>query len=365
MSTVTLAEIRQALRYYATHRVTRGIAYAASASLIATAAIGIPQFVDAHATQSDRVATAHRLIDGQLDITETTRSELADQIAAAEKVAAQAGVEGALPEKHSLRELRDAIADAEAKLAVLDAQTAATKKADAAEDTGSWLPHVIGEQADDLGESFNDLRTETVAAGKIDLEEITDTLRAEIDEKTEADKKAADEKAAAEAAALAAAEAEAAEAAVAQAAEHVSYSPGAEPQQQQTQDAATDCRAQAVGLVASLSGAPVVWADLGAYGAAAAGQVTLGGGPTVTLSSGTDLAYWCSAPGQYVAAHEAAHAIHDGRLDAIREAGYSWEWQLARAEQAADCIAHDWGYSGAARYGCDAGGQELARLILG
>ena len=79
MSTHTLAEIRQAAKYYATHRVTRGIAYIASASLIATAAIGIPQLVEAHAAQTDRVAAAHRLIDGQLDTTATIRAELVDQ----------------------------------------------------------------------------------------------------------------------------------------------------------------------------------------------------------------------------------------------------------------------------------------------
>ncbi|GAA1620972.1 hypothetical protein [Leucobacter chromiireducens] len=365
MSIITLSEIRQSLRYYAGHRVTRGIAYAASASLIATAAIGIPQFVDAHATQTERVATAHRLIDGQLDATATIRSELVDQITAAEKVAAQAGKEGALPEKYSLADLRDAIAGAEAQLEALDAQATVTKKADAMEDSDSWLPHVIGAQADNLGEAFNDLRVETVTAGKISLDVITGTVRAEIDEKAAADKKAADEKAAEAAAALAAEEAAAAEGAAQSA-----YAPSAEPQQQTPnpgQATGGSCRAQAEALVAALSGAPVIWVDLyGARGMTGGGQVTLGDAAAgVALSSGTDDAFWCTGHGQYVAAHEAAHAVHNAHLYRLMDAGYRFDWQLARAEQAGDCIAHQWGYTAGATYGCDAGGQELARLILG
>ncbi|WP_440312771.1 hypothetical protein [Leucobacter chromiireducens] len=366
MSTVTLAEIRQALRYYAGHRVTRGIAYAASASLIATAAIGIPQFVDAHAMQTNRVATAHRLIDGQLDITETTRSELVEQITAAEKVAEQAGAEGALPEKHSLRELRAAIADAEAQLADLDAQTTATKETSAADDVHSWLPHVIAEQADDLGEAFNDLRTKTVAASKFDLAEATATVVAEMNAKAAADKKAAEEKAAAEA--RAAEEAAAAEASE-QAAGQTIYSPSVAPQQQSqgTPAPATggSCRAQAEALVASLSGAQVVWADLfGVRGQTTAGIVELGGTRgVVSLSSGSDDSAWCTPSAGYTAAHESAHSLHNDRYSAIADT-HGYEWQIAHAESAADCIANQWGYAGSV-YGCTPEGQELARLILG
>lgn len=367
MSTHTLAEIRQAAKYYATHRVVQAIAYAASASLIATTAIGIPQFVDAHATQTERVATAHRLIDGQLDATATIRSELVDQITAAEKVAAQAGKEGALPEKHSLADLRDAIAGAEAQLEALDAQATVTKKADAMEDSDSWLPHVIGEQADNLGEAFNDLRTETLAAGKLDLVEATATVRAEIDEKAAADKKAADEKAAEAAAALAAEEAAAAEAASEVAAQSNRSAPQQQSQSNPAPATGGSCRAQAEALVAALSGAPVIWVDLyGARGMTGGGQVTLGDAAAgVALSSGTDDAFWCTGHGQYVAAHEAAHAVHNAHLYRLMDAGYRFDWQLARAEQAGDCIAHQWGYTAGATYGCDAGGQELARLILG
>ena len=48
---------------------------------------------------------------------------------------------------------------------------------------------MIGEQADNLGEAFNDLRTETVAAGKLDLAEATATVRAEMNAKAAADNK--------------------------------------------------------------------------------------------------------------------------------------------------------------------------------
>ncbi|GAA1565829.1 hypothetical protein [Leucobacter aridicollis] len=362
MSTVTLAEIRQAFRYYAGHRVTRGITYAASASLIATATIGIPQVIDAHATQTNRVATAHRLIDGQLDITETTRSELVEQITAAEKVAEQAGAEGALPAENSLAKLTDAIAGARTQLAALDTQTAATKKANASDDVHSWLPHAIGEQADDLGESFNELRIETVAAGKLDLAEATATVGAEMDAKAAADKKAADEKAAALAAEEAAAASE-------QAASQTTYSPSVAPQQQSqgTSAPATggSCRAQAEALVASLSGAQVVWADLfGVRGQTTAGIVELGGTRgVVSLSSGSDVSAWCTPSAGYTAAHESAHSRHNDRYSAIADT-HGYEWQIAHAESAADCIANQWGYAGSV-YGCTAEGQELARLILG
>lgn len=361
MSIITLSEIRQAARYYAGHRVVhQAIAYAACASLVAGAAIGIPQLIDAHATQIDRVATVHSQIAGQIDSASTIRATLVEQIEAAEKVSEQAGKKSALPEKNSLKQLQQAIADAQAQLAALDEQTTETKKANAAEDSASWFPHIIGAQADDLAGVFNDLRTETVAANATDLSELADTVRAEIAQKAAADKQAAAQAAEEEAAAAAAQAAEAAA--------QPQYAPQA--QQQQTANVGNggggSCRAQAEGLVASLSGAGVTWRDVyGASGMTGAGEVILGGGGGVALSSGSADAYWCTESARYVAAHEAAHAVHNANLDRLMDAGYRFDWQLARAESAGDCIAHGWGYTGGATYGCDAEGQELARLILG
>ncbi|WP_020380567.1 hypothetical protein [Leucobacter salsicius] len=390
MSIITLSEIRQAARYYAGHRVTKSVAYVATASLVASAAIGVPQLVASHAAQTDRVATVHSQIAGQLDTAKTARATLAEQIADAEKVAEQAGKKGALPENNGLHGLRQAIADAETQLVALDEQTTVTKKANANKDSTSWFPHVVGAQADDLAAAFNDLRAETVTTGKTDLSEITDTVRAEIAQKATADKQAAEEAAAAatqaaeEEAAAAAAQAaeEEAAAAAAQAAEEEAAAAAAQaaeadaqpqyaPQApQQTANVGNggggSCRAQAEGLVASLSGARVVWADLGVYGMAGAGQVMLfAHDNTATLSSGTDDAFWCTPAGGYVAAHEAAHVLNDQRLDRLWPAGYTYRSISDAAETAADCIANGWGYTGGATYGCDAAGQDMARLILG
>lgn len=367
MSSITLSEIRQAARYYAGHRVTKSVAYVATVSLVASAAIGVPQLVAAHATQSDRVATVHSQIVGQLDGAETARATLAEQIEAAEEVAEQAGAADALPEKNSLSNLQQAIDSGKTQLAALDAQTTETEKADNKPDSASWFPHVIGAQADDLAGVFNDLRTETVAANATDLSEITGTVRAEIAQKATADKQAAEEEAAAAAAQAAEEEAAAAAAQAAEADAQPQYAPQA---LQQTANVGNggggSCRAQAEGLVASLSGARVVWADLGVYGMAGAGQVILfAHDNTATLSSGTDDAFWCTPAGGYVAAHEAAHVLNDQRLDRLWPAGYTYRSISDAAETAADCIANGWGYSGGATYGCDAAGQNMARLILG
>lgn len=365
----TAGEIIQTIKHYATHPITKTAAGLILTGAVALSAFGIPAYTDARDAAHQKIAELETQVDGQLEISAGNGNDVVTALGAALtalSTAEDAGVAG-----ESLNSLKQLTADGvQARYTLIDREQA-TRTAHADLDTGSWRPQLLMDEHELLANSLQELRVQSLTASRAayDLEMATDVVVTATNEKKAAD--AQQKKEAAEAEAAEAAEAEAAREAEAREAEAATnHQPSAN---YSTPSGATsyapapasDCRAQAEGLIASLSGGHVLWSDTGHYGMTGAGFVTLGSGNgQVTLSSGTDPNFWCTAQGSYIAAHESAHVNHDRKLKALIAAGYKYSWQLERAEAAADCITQAQGY-GAHSYGCTPEGQTLANLILG
>lgn len=104
--------------------------------------------------------------------------------------------------------------------------------------------------------------------------------------------------------------------------------------------------AEALFLRYAPAGSWATWANHGGcQGSTACGFGVIGGALTIAFSSGTNDGTWYTGTGEGVAVHEAGHLRHSAAISKLRNAGYSWDTQLANREAIADCFAQRNGYA--------------------